>query len=186
MDINEVTRTIGLIVAPTVMISCCVAFLNGQLQRYDAISARMRLMNQERFEILRAIGNDISTAPDAIYGVDKLRFSEIEAQLPHLLKRHKMLHNAALLIGLAILLFVICMFIVALAAVMHSNNIAILALLIFLLGMGTVLAGSVVVMFEIYKSHFSVRYEVLHALSFGEKTPTLTLPHRILKVSRFA
>ena len=186
MDVNEVTRTIGLIVAPTVMISCCTVFLNGQLQRYDAISARMRLMNQERFEILRTLGNDISAAPDSIDGVDKLRFCEIEAQLPHLLKRHKLLHHAALIIGLAILLFVICMFIVALAAVLHSDQIAIIALSIFLGGMVTVLAGSVVVMLEIYKSHFSVRYEVLHALSFGEKTPTLTLPHRTVKAPHFS
>jgi hypothetical protein len=186
MDVNEVTRTIGLIVAPTVMISCCTAFLNGQLQRYDAISARMRQMNQERFEILRAVGNDISAAPDAIYGVDKLRFGEIEAQLPHLLKRHKLLHDAALAIGLSIPLFVICMVIVALAAILHSDQIAILAFLIFLLGMITVLAGSTIVMFEIYKSHLAVRYEVLHALSFGERTPTLTLSYRAVKISRSA
>jgi hypothetical protein len=186
MDVNELIRTISLIVAPAVMISCCTVFLNGQMQRYDAIGSRMRLMNQERFEILRVVDNSLNLDPDTLEGVENLRISEIEAQLPHLLNRYKLLRDAALMIGLSILLFVICMFVIALATIMHSNIIAVFSLVTFLLGTIMVFIGGIMVMLEIYKSHLSVRYEVLHALSSGKKTPTLTLPHRVLRVPRFS
>src|SRR5579883_2190968 len=107
MDVNELIRTISLIVAPVVMVSCCTIFLNGLLQRYDAIGAHMRLMNQERFEILRILRENTPVAPNTDEeSVEKLRVSEIEAQLPHLLNRYKLMRDAALVIGLAILLFV--------------------------------------------------------------------------------
>jgi hypothetical protein len=168
------------------MISCCTVFLNGQLQRYDAISTRMRLMIQERFEILRAMENtpDLASSSETLEGIENLRVSEMEAQFPLLLNRYKLLRDAALMISLAILLFVICMFLIALATIMHSNFTAVLSLFIFLLGTILVFAGGTMVMLEIYKSHLSVRYEVLHALSSGKKTPPLTLPHRILRVRR--
>lgn len=186
MDVNEMIRTISLIVAPVVMVSCCTLFLNGLLQRYDAIGTRMRLMNQERFEILRILRESTEAGPDTNESVEQLRVSEIEAQLPHLLNRYKLMRDAALTIGMAILFFIICMFIIAIAAVLHSNLLATFALSTFLLGMIAVFIGGVMVMTEIYKSHLSVRYEVLHALSFGKKTPTLTLPHTIVRVPHFS
>ncbi len=188
MDVDALIRTISLIVAPAVMISCCTLFLNGQLQRYDAISTRMRLMIQERFEILRAMENtpdpDLASVSETLEGIENLRVSEIEAQFPLLLKRYKLLRNAALMIGLAILLFVICMCIIAVATIIHSDFTAMLSLFVFLLSTILVFAGGTMVMLEIYKSHLSVRYEVLHALSSGKKTPPLTLPHRIFRVRR--
>src|SRR5438552_1169806 len=104
MNFQGIISIISLILAPTVMVSCCILFLNGQLQRYDAIANRIRMMNQERFEILREVDNDIPSALESIDGFRKLRVHEIEAQLPHLLRRHLKLHRAALTIGLAILI----------------------------------------------------------------------------------
>jgi len=190
VDVNELIRTISLIVAPAVMISCCTIFLNGQLQRYDNIGARMRLMNQERFEMLRLLkemadAGNTTLEDDVVESMEQLRISEIEAQLPHLLRRYKLIHDAALVVGIAILLNVVCMFIIALAVVLHSNLIATFALLVFLLGMLTVFVGGVVIMLEIYKSHLSVRYEVLHSLSLGKRNPTLTLPHMVVRIPGF-
>ncbi len=185
MDVNEMIRTISLIVAPAVMISCCIIFLNGQMQRYDNIGTRIRLMNQERFELLRVVRELTNTDTQVLESVEKLRISEIEAQLPHLLNRYKLIRDAALVIGVAILLFVICMFIIALATILNSNIVAAFALLVFLLGMTAVFIGGVIIMLETYKSHLSVRYEVLHALSFGKKNPTLTLPHMAVRMPGF-
>src|SRR5579859_5450525 len=127
MDITEIIRTISLVLAPVVMISCCTLFLNGQLQRYDSISVRMRAMTQERLEILREASNSVTGALDAVDGLNELRLREIEAQLPHLLKRHHMVHRATLTIGLAIMIFFISMCILALAAMVNSVPIAITA-----------------------------------------------------------
>jgi hypothetical protein len=186
MDIPELMRTISLILAPAIMISCCLIFLHGQLQRYDSIGARMRLMSQEHFEILRTLKDVASSDMGRFEHAEKLRISEIETQLPHLLGRSKLLHEAALVISLAILQFVVSMFVIALATVLHVNAIAMCALFLFLLGMVTIFIAGVIMMLEIYKSHLSVRYEVLHALNSGEKNPTLTLPHRAARVPLFS
>lgn len=181
MDVNELARLLSLVLAPVVMISCCTLFLNGQLTRYDSISARMRIMNQERFEILRAADNSITSALDTIDGLDELRVSEIEAQLPHLLKRHKMVHDAALILGMAIFTFVVSMLVLAIAAITNLFAIEIAAILVFLLALIFVVCGGAVIMREIYKSHLSVRYEVMHALSLGQKAPPLTAKHKVAK-----
>ncbi len=114
---------------------------------------------------------------EALDDFSQLRLREIEVQLPHLLKRHRMLHDAALILGLAILLFIVSMFLLALTSVMNSQLAALLALLSFLGGMTTALLGGSIVMREIYQSHRSVTYEVMHALSMGKSAPPLTAPH---------
>ncbi len=182
MDTNTITHIISLILAPVVMISSCIVFLNGQFQRYDAISARMRTMIQERFTILSTAGDTISVAMDKLDDFSHLRLSEIEVQLPHLLKRHKMLHDAALILGLAILLFIISMFLLALTSILNAQVAALLALLAFLGGMATALFGGSIVMQELYQSHLSVRYEVMHSLSLGKNAPPLTTSHKRIQL----
>lgn len=184
MDISEIIRTISLVLAPVVMVSCCILFLNGQLQRYDSISARMRAMTQERFEILRDAGGSVTGSLKTVDDLGKLRLREIEAQLPHLLRRHKMIHREVLTIGLAVFIFVICMCLLALAALLNAPYVAIMALCAFILGTATVLSSVIMMMLELYQSNREVRYEVLHALSLGKQAPSLTLPHRRVQVRK--
>ncbi|BCL79926.1 DUF2721 domain-containing protein [Ktedonobacteria bacterium brp13] len=172
MDITHLTNIISLIVAPVVMVSCCILFLNGQLQRYDSISVRMRSMTLERFELLRSTD---TTLNDTMDDFSKIRLNEIEAQLPHLLKRHKLIHDAALLIGIAVLIFVISMFLLAIAAIQNSNPMAFISFVMFLGGVAVVWLGGIMVLYELNKSHLSVHYEVMHSLSLGKKMPAITL-----------
>jgi hypothetical protein len=176
MNIQGIVNVISLILSPVVMVSCCVLFLNGQLQRYDALANRIRSMNQERLTILREIDNDIPSALDGINGFRKLRMQEIEIQLPHLLRRHQMIHRAALTIGIAILICILSMFLIAIAVLLKSSTIAIIALSTFLTATATILLGGSMIMFELYLSHLALRYEVMHELSLGAKAPSLTEP----------
>lgn len=174
MSIQGVINIISFILAPTVMVSCCILFLNGQLQRYDAIANRIRSMNLERLAILREVDNDISQALESIDGFRKLRVHEIEAQLPHLLKRHLKLHRAALTIGLAVVICILSMFLIAIAVLLKSSLVAIIALCTFLAATSSLLLGGGIIMSELYHSHLALRYEVMHELSLGSKAPTLT------------
>jgi hypothetical protein len=174
MDVEEILSSISLILAPVVMVSCCVLFLNGQLQRYDAVANRIRAMDQERLSILREVDNDVPNALAGVDGFRKMRVQEIEAQLPHLLRRHLMLHRAALTVGCAILICILSMFLIATAVLLKSPIMAIMALCAFLTAMATILLGGAMVMLEIYLSHLALRYEVMHELSFGAKSPALT------------
>jgi hypothetical protein len=184
MNFQGIISIISLILAPTVMVSCCILFLNGQLQRYDAIANRIRMMNQERFEILREVDNDMPSALESIDGFRKLRVHEIEAQLPHLLRRHLMLHRAALTIGLAILICILSMFLIALTVLLKSSVIAIIALCTFLAATASLLVGGTMIMSELYLSHLALRYEVMNELSLGAKSPSLTKSLKWRRTSR--
>ena len=176
MNIQGIISVISFILAPVVMVSCCILFLNGQLQRYDALANRIRTMNQERLTLLREIDNDVHSALESIDGFRKLRIQEIETQLPHLLRRHLMLHRAALTIGSAILICIFSMFLIAISVLFKSSIIAIIALFTFLAATFAILLGGIMIMFELYFSHLALRYEVMHELSLGAKAPSLTQP----------
>ena len=168
MPIDAIVRTISFILAPVVMITSCILFLNGLLTRYEAVSVRLRSMHRERLELLQDLGNRTSDGkPHA--GFDMQRIAEIEEQLPRILHRHKLIRNAVLSINTAILIFVSSMLIIALAALTTSTLTANVALCAFLLGTGALLAGVIVTTLELYRSQHEVAYEVLDGLKLRKE-----------------
>jgi hypothetical protein len=151
MTVEMVTRTIQLILAPVVMVTACALILNGLVQRYGAINDRLRGMAQERIQLLRMMATSV---------FDHERLSEIDAQVPDLLRHHKLLRDALLMIYYAILAFVGNMFIIALAVTAQSEWIATAALVLFLTGTAVLLTGVLFAAFEVRSSHRSVQYEV--------------------------
>jgi hypothetical protein len=163
MTIDAIIRTISLILAPVVMITSCAILLNGILTRYESVSARMRAMHLERLELLERLGHtDASGMPTV--GFSTQRIHEIEVQLPKLLHRHKLIHNAVLAVNASIVLFVISMFIIALAVLTSSSLISTAALLIFLIGTGTLLVGVIITTLELSRSQREVAYEIQDGL----------------------
>ena len=92
MTIEMIIRTISLILAPVVMITSCALFLNGLLARYEFISNRMRTMHRERLELLETLG-DSAGSDKPTPGFIKQRVSEIEIELPNILRRHKLIRE---------------------------------------------------------------------------------------------
>ena len=168
MTIDAIIRTISLILAPVVMITSCAILLNGVLTRYESVSARMRGMHLERLELLQGLGNTTSSVVPA-FGFSIRRIHEIEVQLPQLLQRHKMIHNAVLALNAAIVLFVISMFIIALAVLTNSAPIAIIALLTFLIGTGVLLVGVIITTLELSRSQREVAYEIQDGLKLRKE-----------------
>jgi Protein of unknown function (DUF2721) len=169
MNIDTTIRTISLIVAPVVMITSCALFLNGLLQRYYAISSTMRMMHRERLDLLRATGKSVTSALESMDGVTAERLREIETQLPSMLLRHNLIRNAVLVVDIAILVFVLSMFIIAAANMTNSSWIAIVALCCFLAGMGVLLTGVAITTIEVYRSQRELTYEIQHGLSLGKE-----------------
>jgi hypothetical protein len=168
MTIETIIRTISLILAPVVMITCCGIFLNGLITRYNSMSDRIRAMHHERLELLQALANKISRA-EYTSGFSTHRVQEIEIQLPKLLRRYKLIRNAVLTVDLAILISVSSMFIIALAAMTNSTLMAEMALLAFLAGTSTLFVGIVIATLELYRSEREVAYEAQHGLSLRKE-----------------
>jgi hypothetical protein len=166
MNIESVVRTISLVIAPAVLITSCAILLGGLLQRYEALSTRMRAMNQERFELLRGVPPAGDSAPGATARLTEERRQEIDAQLPRILGRHRMLRDAIVLLYLAILVFVLSMCLIALAVVTEAAVVAALTLIVFLVGTGLLLGATLFTVLEVYRSYREVAYEVERTLQF--------------------
>ncbi len=168
MTIDTIFRTISLILAPVVMITSCTLFLNGLLTRYEAVSVRMRGMHRERLELLQGLEKATSGGEPTI-GFSAQRIREIEAQLPFILRRHKLIRNAVLCVNGAILIFVTSMFIIALAALTNSALVANIAFLAFLIGTGALLSGVIITTLELYRSQREVAYEIQDGLKLTKE-----------------
>lgn len=168
MTIDEILRTISLILAPVVMITSCAIFLNGLLSRYESVSARMRSMHRERLELFQSMGSATGSAAPT-FGFSTQRIYEIEFQLPKILRRHKLIRNAVLAVNAAIVIFVSSMFIIALAVLTNVTLTANIALLAFLIGTGALFVGVIITALELYRSQREVAYEILDGLKLRKE-----------------
>jgi hypothetical protein len=168
MTIDAIVRTISLILAPVVMITSCAILSSGILTRYESVSARMRAMHRERLELLEGLGHTTNNGMPTVK-FSTQRIHEIEVQLPKLLQRHKLIHNAVLAVNAAIVLFVTSMFIIALAVLTSSPLIAAFALLIFLIGTGALLVGVIITTLELSRSQREVAYEIQDGLKLRKE-----------------
>ncbi len=164
MTVQVTTQIIQLILAPVVMITSCALVLGGLISRYAAINDRMRLMARERLELWRNPAGAVQVTED----FRSERIQEIDMQVPDLLRRHQLLHHSVLTVYIAILLFVLCMFVIALAAVSDSAALATVVLIIFLCGTGGLLIAVSLAIVEVRASHRSVEYEIRHVSSLGK------------------
>jgi hypothetical protein len=167
MSIDTIIRTISLILAPVVMISSCAIFLNGLFGHYQTISARLRAMHRERLELLQTV--DMSTTAERAVSIIFQRILEIDTQLPKMLRRHQLIRDAVVAIGVAVSIFITSMFIIALASATNSPLAAVIALIAFLLGTGALLVGVITTTIELYQSHREVSYEIQHGLSLKQE-----------------
>ncbi|MBI1876821.1 MAG: DUF2721 domain-containing protein [Chloroflexi bacterium] len=164
MNAEMVGWIIQLILAPALMVSACAITQGGLLGRYAAINDRPRAMGRERLDLLRDKGEAESGNPTAISFTAE-RFQQIDHQIPDLLHRHKITHDAVLAVYCAILFFVGDMFTIAMAVVTNLEGVAIAALVIFLVSTAVLLVGMYLAVIEIHTSHRALHYEVQQIVS---------------------
>jgi hypothetical protein len=152
VTVETAAKTISLILAPVVMLTACGILVSAMLQHYAAINDRVRAMSRER------LGLVVATASGPESGE---RLTEIDYQLPGLLRRHELVRNAVLTIYAAVLVFVISMFVMAGAALSSSAGLATAALLVFLGGTAVMLLGLVFFALDIHSSHQALQYETV-------------------------
>jgi hypothetical protein len=149
------TEVIQFILAPVVMVTACGLILNSLGGRYSAVTNRLRLLSHERFELLQK-----PNASEAYFDFNQERIQQIEAQLPDLLCHHRALHHSILRIYIAIVLFLASMFILAGAALTQWPILEIIALITFLLGIGFLFLGVVLMALDFRQSHQVTENEV--------------------------
>ena len=176
MNLQSIGTVIQLIVAPVVMVTSCAILIGGMLTQYAALNDRLRAMTRERLELLRTTGDALSVSEATATPYHAERLKEIDTQLPWLLHRHRIVHNAVLMTYTAILLLVVSMGFIAAAALAHSAFAASTALLVFLGGAALMGVGLVLIAEEIRMSHRAVSYETERVLRLGGDSPPLQRP----------
>jgi hypothetical protein len=167
MTVASVIQTIQLIIAPAVMVSACSLFVNSVLGRYAVINERIRLMTRERLDLLRqADGAQLAPpTPENAYGVERL--AEIDAQMPQLLARHRLIRDSLLAIYLATIFFLLTMLAIAAASTSSVPVFDNVSLALFLVGTVALLAGVAITTIEVRMSHRALYYEVDRVMKLG-------------------
>src|SRR6266704_1401483 len=111
MSPEAIGRTIQLILAPVVMFSACSVFVGGVLNHYTSVGDRIRALTRERLDLLREGKSRLAAE----------RLDEIDAQLPELLYRHRLIHDALLAVYAAIGILVLTMCIIAITATIAAE-----------------------------------------------------------------
>jgi hypothetical protein len=168
MTIDAIIRTIQLMLAPVVMVTACTSYINMLSFDYQSIVSSIRSMSREHLNLLQAASSsEMGVSVSTLDAVSKERLHEIENELPTLLQRHGFIRNALLCINIAILIFIVCMFLIAVAEFTNIPLGAFIALLTFLAGVGIVFIGVVQVIHDNSRSHRDVIYEAMRSLTFG-------------------
>lgn len=167
MTLQSVQGAIATIIAPVVMITACAVLISGMLAQYAQINDRLRSFARERLGLLRTDDGGLARVADLSGAYAQERLAELDAQIPRLLRRYRMVHNAVLTMYVAVLLFVVTMFAIGVAYSEHSSGWATAALLIFLAGMATMLVAIGVQAFYVYGANASVQYETQRILELG-------------------
>jgi len=132
-------NAISAMVAPVVLLTTGSLLSNGLLSVYAAVNDRMREMTRERIDILTGPGGELLDR-QAVRPSGRERLAEIDAQLPLMLRRHRLTRAAVLTIYSAIAVLGLSIISIAVAVGEHSEGIGRVAL-------GLVLAGTVITIF---------------------------------------
>jgi hypothetical protein len=160
MDPEMVTRTIQLIIAPVVMITSCCILGSGLLAHYSSIGERLRLTVRERVELLREMA--AGTSPGLI---THERLLDIDAQVPGLLHHHQLIRTSLAAVLIAILVFIVDMFTIAFSVLSNAASLSNMVLVVFMIGVTSLLIGVTYAVFDVYLSHKIFAYETRHAMS---------------------
>ena len=123
-------------------------------------------MDHERLEILTGAGGALLSAAD-VSASGRERLTQIDTQLPMLLRRHRLLRDAVLLIYAGVAVLVLSVVAIAVAVTNRSGAVGTVALVLVLAGTVTLLGGLLLAARSIMISDDAIDYEVKRSLSLG-------------------
>jgi len=153
-------------VAPVVLITAAALLSGALLAMYGSINDRMRAMSHERLDILTGADGTLLAATQ-VPASGQERLTQIDAQLPMLLRRHRLLHDAVLLMFAGVAVLVLSVIAIGLAVTTRWGPVGIVALVLVLVGTATLLTGLLFAARSIMASTDAIDWEVDRALSLG-------------------
>jgi len=165
VDLTAISA-IQAMVAPVVLITAAALLSGALLGMYGAVNDRMRAMSHERLDILTGADGTLLAATQ-VPASGQERLTQIDAQLPMLLRRHRLLHDAVLLMFAGVAVLVLSVIAIGLAVTNRWGPVGIVALVLVLVGTATLLTGLLFAARSIMASTDAIDWEVDRALSLG-------------------
>jgi len=159
-------RAIEAMVAPVVLITAAAVLSGGVLSVFGSVNDRMRAMTTERFGLLVGPDDTLRSVADLPPGARE-RTSQIDEQLPMLLRRHHLLRIAVLRNYIGIAALVASVITLAIAMPASSEEFAYSSLALVLAGTVALLFGCLYAARSIMVSQDAIDYEVNRSLSLG-------------------
>src|SRR5260370_30460077 len=153
-------------VAPVVLITAAGTLSGALLTMYGRAMDRVRAMDRERLDIFTGAAGSLLSAAE-VPPAGRERLTQIDAQLPMLLRRHRLLHNGVLLIYAGVAVLVLSVIAIGVAVTGSSGAAGTSALALVLAGTVMLLGGLVFAARSIMISMNAIDYEVRRTLSLG-------------------
>jgi len=153
-------------VAPVVLVTTAGLLSNGLLSVYASVNDRMREMTAERLTLLTGPRGELLDKID-VPAASQERLSEIDVQLPMILRRHHLIRNAVLCLYLAVGVLGLSVIAIAVAVTARSGDFGNAALALVLAGTLVLLAGLLVAARSLATSTDAITYAVRRTRSVG-------------------
>ena len=153
-------------VAPVVLLTVGGLVSNGLITVYNSVNDRLRQMTRERIEVMTGpAGEKLDAATMPV--MRRERLEEIRAQLPLILRRHKLTRLSVLTIYAAIAVLGLSIVVIAIAVVEDDEAAGRVALGLVLAGTVTMLLGIGVAGLSLAKSADAITYAVERTSELG-------------------
>jgi hypothetical protein len=153
IDINSV-NLIQSMLAPGLMISACGLLLLGIHNKYGLVVNRIRTLEEEKRRLIATHRKD-GLDPD-----QKVRLNSIHMQVEKFEYRVKLVRNTVFFYTLAVAMFVLSSLAIGFDLLTNFHGFQTFALILFLLGMSSVLVAIIHAAREVWKGYAIVKIEV--------------------------
>ena len=150
---------ISAMVAPVVLVTTSALLSNGLLAVYASVNDRMREMTSERLALLSGPRGQFLSKTE-LPAVSQERLTEIDEQIPMILRRHRLIRDAVLILYCAVAILGLSVIAIAVAVSDDSESIGSAALGLVLAGTVVLIAGLLVAARSLARSNDAISYAV--------------------------
>jgi Protein of unknown function (DUF2721) len=159
---------ISAMVAPVVLVTTSAMLSNGLLTLYASVNDRMREMTSERLALLSGPRGQFLIKTE-LSAVSQERLAEIDEQIPMILRRHRLIKEAVLILYGAVTILGLSVIAIAVAVSAGSEALGDAALGLVLAGTLVLISGLLLAARSLARSNDAISYAVSRTSSLTDR-----------------
>jgi hypothetical protein len=168
MDIEQTHQLLQLILNGVVMVVACVFLLAGLLRRHSAVSDRLQ-QTQEVYEYVDWLRQLDGFRDEIRAARTQQRLDLLKRQLEHLRQQCRSTHHSVIAIHYALLLLLSSTLLIALRTLVAMNSLIVVALVLFVAGIGVQLLAVGLTLNDLHTAHRSLWEMLRQVLVWDEQ-----------------